>query len=155
MLCASAATLSQELSVDELKASIAQCAQRADDRERVACFDELAAALQLPPAPGQGSAGTEGTSAPSAPPPVPDDLGKPGDSNDSDVYSANVVKCEESAATRRMYFYFDNGQVWQQSNSGRLRIRDCVGVVYVERDAFGHKIRFEDESSTIRVRRMR
>jgi hypothetical protein len=59
-----------------------------------------------------------------------------------------------SEATGRWIFTFDNGQVWRQSNTGRLPFRDCDFVVTLRRDVFGYKLEIPSANRSVRVTRI-
>ena len=135
---------------DTISAGLTACARETDDAKRLACFDALADGT-----PSDAPAG----SAPTATPPLTAEVGLPGpeeaDEEPPEVYAAHVSSCKKSAANNRWYFEFDNGQVWRQTNSGRLAFRDCDFDVTLRRDVFGFKIEIPGEDRTIRVTRIR
>lgn len=139
---------------DRVSAGLHACSAVTDETERLNCFDALAAAVahDAPP-----PAVVAPTAAGAAPAPLTDDVGK-GQTDEAgaapETYTGAVTRCEKSSATNRWYFYFDNGQVWRQSNSGRLNFRDCVFDVTLERDLFGFKMTIPSEDRTVRVARV-
>lgn len=161
-------------------AGMRACASVSAAADRLACFDTLAAALGAAPAESRApapaaaaraespAAGT--TAAPTEPQPaaaaaasaagrpLDDAVGKKQtDQGESEpqVWAGRLTACERSEATSRWYFHFDNGQVWRQSNAGRLTFRECEFDVTVERDLFGYKLNIPDMDKSIRVSRVR
>lgn len=167
------ATVATSASADDrLEVGVRACAAVTSESERLDCFDVLATAIAgerslpvdaaaasaagelagSPAAPAAPGAANAPAAAAATPPPLTDDVGKPlADGEES--YAATVIRCEKSDATNRWYFYFDNGQVWRQSNTGRLHFRECAFDVTVTRDAFGFKMKIPSENETIRVQR--
>lgn len=140
---------------DRLSAGVRACAAVSDDDERLTCFDALAAAI-ADDAPAVAVAATP-AAASAAPPPLTDDVGKPQTDEPGEApetYAATVARCEKNDATNRWYFYLENGQVWRQSNTGRLRFRDCAFDVTLQRDLFGYKMAIPSEDKTVRVSRV-
>lgn len=150
--------------------SLERCAAIESEDERLACFDELARATgaragQEPaekPAASSGQPDARAAAAPEAGTstrPLGDDVGREAlDSDDGrfvEIYTGTLVRCEDSGRSNRAYFFFDNGQVWRQSNAERLRVRDCSGSVELTRDFFGYKLNFPDDNISVRVRRVR
>lgn len=140
---------------DRLSAGVRACAAVSDETERLTCFDALAAAI-AEEVPGAAAAAAP-AAASAAPPPLTDDVGKPSTGEPDEApesYTATVARCEKNNATNRWYFYFENGQVWRQSNTGRLHLRDCALEVTLQRDLFGFKMAIPSEDKTVRVSRV-
>lgn len=137
---------------DTLADRLATCSEVTGDAERLACFDSLAKGMQSTPI-----VKADGADKEHALPPLADDVGKP--KNEEEVppeeYAGRVESCAQSDASGRWYFTFDNGQVWRQSNSGRLPFRECDFAVRLRRDMFGYKLEIPSEDRSIRVTRVR
>lgn len=69
-------------------------------------------------------------------------------------FQGRVVDCKQDAS-KKWYFYFDNGQVWKQRANARLTKRDCDFAVTLTKDSFGYKMQIEGETKQIRVGRIR
>ena len=94
------------------------------------------------------------------PQPLTDDIAKQeikGTDIERPEYSAVVTHCEELKQERRLFFFMENGQIWRQSNAGRLnfRARDCQFDVTVKKDMFGWILHVPSENERVRVKRVR
>ncbi len=139
---------------DTIAAELAACNGVSDPTQRLACFDALAENI------GQRQtaeiAVKDGDSAGQALPPLPDSAGQTKDADTpAEEYSGRIESCEKSDVSGRRYFIFDNGQVWRQSNTGRLPFRDCDFVVTLKRDMFGYKLEIPSVDRSVRVARVR
>ncbi len=158
-----AMTCDRAVADEPLERELAACAAIDSPEERLACFDALS--LRVRTGDGeQGVAQRDSSAPPLAAPaagtavrPLGDDVGKPAgdDEQAAEAYAATLLRCEVQGPGDSTYFYFENGQVWRQSKSRKLRLRDCDGEVRISRDFFGFKLYMPDEDRTIRVRRVR
>ena len=78
-------------------------------------------------------------------------LGAPGEQIE---VTARVVRCTKDSR-RRYYFYFENGQVWQQKSDRRLRYKECDFNVTITKDFFGYRMVPEGETGKIRIARVK
>lgn len=151
---------------ETLESGLEICAALDSPDERLACFDALSRSAEKEQEPAGGRSPraepAEGPAAPeagTAPRPLTDDVAKPASGNDGkaaeEVYTATLIRCEERGPSGRTYFLLENGQVWRQSNSNKLRLSDCSGEVRISTDFFGYKLYIPDEELTVRVRRVR
>lgn len=159
-------------SADDLKQRVDACAGIGDDGARLACFDALA----TPRPAAQTSTGNDDTVAAAVPvqatatevTPVADDDATPttspailppapaGDeAKENAEFSVQLTHCAETSATRRQIYYFDNGEVWEQSNNDKNKVRDCNTPVTVEKAMFGYKMRVPGQKRSIRIRPVR
>ncbi|MGI9236307.1 MAG: hypothetical protein ACR2QZ_02875 [Woeseiaceae bacterium] len=149
---------------DDLAAGLATCRAVTDESERLACYDELApstvpiAEAAAPPLIHDDDVAEAEPAA--APLILDDDVAKTevkGAKVEQPEYAAVVTRCEEAQHERRLYFFMENGQVWKQSNSKRIRLKDkdCQFEVTVRKDGFGWILRIPSEDRRIRVRRVR
>lgn len=126
--------------VEELKS----CARIGEPEERYACYDDLGRRLLEDEAPKT--------------PALPDEIGGAAFEERSGAPHKEdrglVTSCKKGG-DGRWYFYFDNGQVWKESNTGRHRFRNCEFIASVYRDGFGYKMRIEENDKNIRVSRIR
>jgi hypothetical protein len=138
---------------DSVVTGVLGCGSIADSAERLACFDALAEAVSERTTQNSESGGDEAGER--APPPLGDDVGRARtDDEPAEEYGGRVTSCEMSEATGRWIFTFDNGQVWRQSNTGRLPFRDCDFVVTLRRDVFGYKLEIPSANRSVRVTRI-
>jgi hypothetical protein len=139
---------------ESVVAGVLDCRSIADSAERLECFDTLAEAVSARSTENIGSAGDEAGGQ--ALPPLGDDVGRArADDEPAEEYTGRVTGCELSEASGRWIFTFDNGQVWRQSNTGRLPFRDCDFVVTLRRDVFGYKLEIPSANRSVRVTRIR
>jgi len=94
------------------------------------------------------------------PPPLTDDVSKvsvKGTPIEQPKYSTVVTDCKRSNQEQRTYFYMENGQVWKQSDAGRLRFKnkECQFEATIEKKSFGWRLRIPSEDRVIRVFRVR
>lgn len=140
---------------------MARCADIANQDARLACYDDVAGRS----APSQPA--TEATSEESAgaaertePLPLTEEVGEEQlDANsrperEPTRFQGRVIECKQDAS-RKWYFYFDNGQVWKQRANARLTNRDCDFAVTISKDSFGYRMQIEGETRKIRVGRIR
>ena len=163
---------------DPVKA-LGVCAKMTDRDARLACYDELgksvldeeSAAEQTPQEVGVetvaagASAVTEATgpTIATAPeegatdiPSLPDNLGgtsfERGSEEGAFKHRGLVTSCQ-IGADGRWFFFFENGQIWKQSNRSRQRFKECHFFVTITRDGFGYKMQIDGKTSKIRVAR--
>ena len=150
----------------DLADGMTACRAIENDADRLACYDGLAG-TEAPPDPQEAptpppvpeAAAVPAPPAADAPPPAPENLGAemlPAKSNEKEKisFSATLTRCGK-AANGRYLFYFDNGQVWRQSNDGRLNLGDCKFDVTITKDFFGYKMQQVGEKKRIRIKRIR
>ena len=65
-----------------------------------------------------------------------------------------LTECRKGP-TGKWYFYFDNGQIWQQKDSDRLNLRDCNFEVRISKDFFGYKMEIPGSSNKVRIGRVK
>lgn len=143
--------------VEALKA----CARTTDPDARLTCYDDLGKRLlQKESADEMSSAKddvpAEATTTAAVPPSLPDDLGGTVFEKNSKTpqNKGHVTSCKKGA-DNRWYFFFDNEQVWKESNAGRYRFKDCDFLATITRDGFGYRMQQEGETRKIRVKRVR
>lgn len=139
---------------DDLGERVRYCSAIENDDLRLACFDGLTG-LDAPSAP-------QVVAEVAAPPPAPENLGaerlrhkeRAVEAEEEINVTATVTRCSEGGNDRYV-FYFDNGQVWKQSNNDRVRFRDCNFDVTITKDFFGYKMQQEGETRRIRIKRVK
>lgn len=126
--------------VEQLKA----CGRIVDQVARLACYDDI----------GKQILDEESSQKPT----LADDIGgaefeeRSGTPKRQD--KGLVTSCEKGA-NKRWYFYFENGQVWKEVNTGRHRFKDCNFIASIARDGFGYKMQIDDTEKRVRVSRIR
>ena len=130
--------------LSEIKA----CAEVEDPGARLACFDQLAERLQDEEVAVKAASAAEvneavASSNEPAEAALPEHLGgadfEEQAENFETRHQGTITRCEQ-ASDGRWYFWFNNGQVWRQSNRERQRFRECNFLATVSRDAFGYKM---------------
>jgi len=167
LACISASIAQSTDYVDELKA----CAITTDREARFACYEDLGKrALEDEPAAEKSSAERmaqpEAVPAPVAPETgtsaatLPDDLGgasfveQESSQSTEEQYRGRLISCKKSKSDE-WWFYFENGQVWKQVDSRRLRHRECNFMVTITKDGFGYRLQRDGEDTRVRVTRKR
>jgi hypothetical protein len=129
-----------------IEQALGQCAAKADDRARLACFDVLTA--------GMRRAGQSEKPSPEArfgsgtlPP-------QPAQDEEAEVRSvtATLVGLRQRPYGEHV-FHLSNGQVWSEIEAGRSRYRTGVEVE-IRRTAFGGYMLSTDAGRATRVRRI-
>ena len=160
MLCAPASAQD----ADELAA----CAKLEDPKARLACYDaasrrapapESAAEPAKPAQPPEAAQVMEAAEAqePEQAAPLSDAVGKeqlPVEDPNEGPVRGTLTDCREGP-TGKWYFYFDNGQVWEQRDNDRLRLRTCDFDVTISKDFFGYKMEMPNSGNKIRVARVK
>ena len=153
-----------------------------EDAARLACYDEVSRQREAPPAepassPESGVTADEPPEAPAEPAPaeplpvepgpaaasaseevgeVPEDLGlspvELGEDKSKESFRARVVDCRLGNAGK-VYFLFDNGQIWQQSDERRANYENCDFAVTITEDTFGYKMEPDGNARAVRIRR--
>ncbi len=140
------------------------CVGLEDAAARLACYDEIVN-QQAPAEADESAPATEPVeqvvpSAAGEPMPLSEEIGREQLSGDEasgeepETFAGQVTDCRQDAA-KKWYFFFDNGQVWKQKNSDRLRIRDCEFEATITKDFFGYKMQIDGEGKRIRIGRIR
>ena len=165
LACISASNVQSADYIDELKA----CVKVADRDARFDCYEnlgkrvledesagkELSAEMKAEPEAAAVPAATGTATVEVA---LPDDVGgqsfeDPSQSTEKQ-YSGLLTSCKQDA-NDNWYFYFDNGQVWKQVDSRRLRNRKCNSTVTIAKGALGYKMQIDADKNIIRVSRVR
>lgn len=113
-----------------------------------------------PEVPGSAPADVSAPAGEAEVQPLDDSVGKQqieaAKQEDQPTYTAKLIRCAESGPSRLTFFYFENGQVWKQRNTGRrLRLRDCDYEAEMKKDVFGFKLRIPERKVNVRVARAR
>ncbi len=140
---------------------VARCAELENAEARLACYDEVAR-RSAPPKPATEATAEVSTGAVSRSEPLPltEEVGaeqldsRVGPEREPASFQGRVIECRQDAS-KKWYFYFDNGQVWKQRANARLTNRDCDFEVTITKDGFGYKMQIEGETKNIRVGRIR
>jgi hypothetical protein len=146
------------------------CSEIEQDSARLACFDrvmraaagkgvqqqEESAEVTMEDTPVLPAADVATDTSPTAT--LPEEIGlAPHDRKDQgkpDEYTARVVRCSEGASGK-YFFYFENGQVWQESSASRRSYDNCDFLVAITKDTFGYRMSPKGETQRIRIRRVR
>ena len=148
--------------IDELKA----CAKRANPDERITCYealgkrvleaDEATTAKKeehvQPPVAAEATVVVADSSTPE----LKDDLGGEHfakETDPADAQNQGLITSCRYGRDDRWYFYFDNGQIWQQSNFGRLSFDECNFIATINKGLFGYKMKIDGRDGNIRVAR--
>jgi hypothetical protein len=151
ILGAIALTASVEVHAQE-SSDMARCAELENADARLACYDEFT---------GRSSSSPPDTEAAEQEPnSLTEEVGQEQlDSKDKpdqepEAFAGRITDCRQNA-DGKWYFYFANGQVWKERNSGRQRFNDCDFEATITKDAFGYKMQIDGEGKKIRIGRVR
>ena len=144
--------------------SLTACRALEDDAARLACYDEAMSRDKSSPEVA-ASAATDTTAttvttaattaAVPATVPLDDEVGRESlNRGDEPAIVGRLVECRGDYRSK-YHFYFDNGQVWKQTNNARIRWNDCNFDVNIEKDAFGYKMNRVGDKKTVRISRVR
>ena len=146
-----ALTASAEVHAQD-SSDMARCAELENADARLACYDEVI---------GQSSSSRPNPeAAEKEPTPLTEEVGQEQlDSKDKphqepEAFAGRVTDCRQNA-DGKWYFYFANGQVWKERNSGRQRFKDCDFEATITKDVFGYKMQVDGEGKKIRIGRVR
>jgi hypothetical protein len=132
----------------DIASQMKACSLKADRNDRLACFDELNREVNAPTDVSATAAvaatGTASTDSSSKSEAAEAESGVP----------VNVVSCQ-SGASDEYIFALDNGEVWKQVSSKRLRLSECNFAARIDRDFFGYKMIIEEDNTKFRVKRLR
>jgi len=149
--------------IEELKA----CAKTPNQDERIACYETLgkrmleadaataarrAEPVQSPPVAAEATVVASQASTPE----LKDDFGGERfakETDPADAQNQGMITSCRYGRDDRWYFYFDNGQVWQQSNFGRLSFDECNFIATINKGLFGYKMKIDGRDGKIRVTR--
>jgi len=67
---------------------------------------------------------------------------------------AKVTSCN-LGVSGKYFFYFENGQVWKQVDSGRQKFEACDFTVTITRDLFGYKMQPDVDKRRVRISRVK
>lgn len=140
-------------------AALADCLAEPDDNKRLACYDALARAARdgsASPSTRSDASPDPGPATAARPAPLDDSVGKREDDQESQpqVYLSRLVQCSQSATSSRQLFHLENGQVWQQRNSGGSKVRNCDADVEIREVRLGFKLIIPSKGRSIRVVRL-
>lgn len=135
-----------------------RCVTVEDASARLACYDGLARRTQSAVTPGL----EPGDSAPAGK--VADEPAADNDrvaqrrpkqeKGEALGFRATVTRCRQDS-NRKYYFYFENGEVWKQSDRKKLKYEDCAFDVSVSKDFFGYKMQQDGVDRRIRITRVK
>lgn len=130
---------------------------------RLACYDGLgrgqtpapiAASASADPSSVEQSAVEQPGNKSLADPGTETVRGDTGDKYETVTIRATVTKCRQGE-NKKYYFYFENGQVWKQSDRKRVKFKDCNFNVTITKDFFGSKMQQDGEDRRIRITRVK
>lgn len=149
------------------KQDIEKCATIANAAERLFCFDSLAAQMSSP-----GSAGDRAMTSQTASPAAARETARPVPpraEQEHDDFGLEMQQARDSAdQIESRYdgffkgwdgatvFRLENGQVWKQSESGRLSLKAERPMITIKRGWFGaYYLNVEGANKSIRVKRIK
>ena len=140
-------------------ADLERCAKLEDPQARLECYDVASQRQRVtqPPAPADVTPDAGDSREPAEPAPLSDAVGE--EQLDAKEEKEGPVRgtlsdCRKGP-TGKWYFYFDNGQVWEQRDSDRVHLRECDFEVTISKDFFGYKMEMPDNDNKIRIARVK
>ena len=138
-----------------------QCRAIQDAAARLACYDEMEPPLaEEAPAAAPDNADARKTSPPPATEPqqLSDEIGRESldreDPEDKVKVRGHVVDCRTNERGR-YFFFFENGQAWEQKDSKRVAWDDCDFEVTIDKDFFGYGMTRVGDDRRIRISRVK
>lgn len=135
------AMLTSGIAAAQEQGQLEACARLEDPQARLNCYDEASRRPQTP--------------TPSSPPATAndDEQSRLDDDKEGEPLRLTLTDCREGP-TGKWYFYFEDGQVWQQKDNDRFSMKHCNGVVTIRKDFFGYKLEFSGTENKIRAGRV-
>ena len=136
------------------------CNEIAEDRMRLDCYDKISRSITSDAAELVSHEPDRQPDINDGPDYVPltDNVGLPShrrqDASEGPEIRARVVRCR-LGGTGKYIFYFENGQVWQQTGTTRQEFEECDFSVTIARDAFGYRMLPDGQSRKIRITRLK
>lgn len=161
------------------QSEIEKCAAITNAAERLFCFDNLAASLKKDSAPVKGMARTPAAPGTSMPTSMPRETREAdagsgtspaaAQKDDNAEFGLEDQKVRESASSIRSrykgsfngwsgdtVFELENGQVWQQSDGGRMAMKAESPMITITRGWFGaYFLKVDGYNKRIRVKRIK
>ncbi len=126
------------------------CSKVMQDTARLDCYDSTSRAIIIDETPAMPVQQQNV--------PLTDDVGLPShrrqEAEEEPNVRAEVTRCQ-LGGTGKYIFYFDNGQVWQQTGTTRQDFEDCSFFVTFSQDAFGYRMLPDGQSRKIRISRLK
>ena len=136
-----------------------KCAQLDDAQARLDCYDAVSQRQRAvePPAPAALTPGPGDSPEPAQPAPLTDAVGEEqlGAKDEKEGPVRGTLNDCREGPTGKWYFYFDNGQVWEQRDNDRVNLGECNFEVTISKDFFGYKMELPDTGNKIRVGRVK
>lgn len=132
--------------VDELR----RCSLIEDSAARLACYDTQSGQQQ------PGRPAPDNTPEPATNSSI-DDLGSESigrERGEAPTLRATVTRCRKDG-NDKYHFYFENGQVWKQTDRKRLKYKVCEFDITITKYFFGHKMQPDGGKSRIRITRVK
>jgi hypothetical protein len=135
---------------EDVVAELKACARTSETDRRIACYEAL----------GTRVLNEDASSIPStAAAALPDDVGgkefrkQPERDAGDDTLRGHIVACTRSFDDKWI-FTFENGQVWKQADSSRVRYADCDFMASITKDYFGYKLQIDGSKTKTRISRV-
>ena len=127
-----------------------RCSSIEDSAARLACYDSQSARQRSGLTAPDNTVGS--TTDGSADDPGSESINR--EKGDVSAIRATVTSCRKDA-NGKYHFYFENGQVWKQSDQKRLKYKECEFAITITKDFFGLKMQPDGGKSRIRITRVK
>lgn len=133
----------------DLPSQLRACALKADRSDRLDCYDSISRGLAPASAAAASTAAvaTPASSVPAAAEATP----KPDDADRG--VPVKSISCQRGHSNEYI-FSLDNGEIWKQVGSNRIRLSSCEFSGHIEKDFFGYKMIVDGENVKFRVKRL-
>ena len=151
---------------NDAREELKNCARIKDNSMRIACYEELGSRVL-----GEGRTethvddvviaddhGQNSNEMPTKGDTLADDLGGDEFAKKAETYKeanrGRIASCRQGP-DRKWSFFFENGQIWKQSDGHRRRFKECDFFVTITKDTFGYKMQIDGDERKYRIRRTR
>lgn len=133
----------------DLRQEVMNCKTIQEDSGRLECFDNLLEAAS------NASLTVNQKIKTSASEPAVHGDDSPRSGQRREERQVNVTSCRVKGESRKLTFYLDNGEVWQQKNNNWFPRDKCRSAGIIKKVFLGHSLYVKDADWSVRVSRVR
>jgi hypothetical protein len=131
----------------DIRSQIKFCSLKAEQSARLECYDSLSRNL----ASDAAASASVASAISAADAPVAATAAQPDNANQG--IPVKSISCQRGHSDEYI-FTLDNGEIWKQVGSNRVRVADCEFSAMIEKDFFGYKMIIDDKKLKFRVKRI-